>query len=201
MGDTLSLNLTQGFSTAEKVTDVSGRGVGMDVVHTNISKLNGAIDINTKLGEGTKVTMKLPLTLAIVTGLKIEVWDEEYIVPFGSIIETIKLEESAFTKIEEKWVIRFRDSVINTLYLDDWFGVEKLEQEERQELYAVIVAVAEFRYAMVVTGLKGQEEAVIKPLGQVLGRIPGIAGGTIGGDGHITLILDIPELVQSMGLG
>ena len=91
--------------------------------------------------------------------------------------------------------------MINTLYLDDWFGVEKLEKEEHQELYAVIVAVAEFRYAMVVTGLRGQEEAVIKPLGQVLGRIPGIAGGTIGGDGRITLILDIPELVQSMGLG
>jgi two-component system chemotaxis sensor kinase CheA len=201
MRDKLNLIFRPGFSTAAKVTDVSGRGVGMDVVHTNISKLNGVIDLETKIGEGSKVTIKLPLTLAIVTGLKVEVWDEEYIVPFGSIIETIKLDESELTKVEDKWVIRFRDSVINTLYLDDWFGAEKQEQGEDQELYAVIVAVAEFRYALVVTGLKGQEEAVIKPLGQVLGRIPGIAGGTIGGDGRITLILDIPELVQSMGLG
>ncbi|MCK4577880.1 MAG: chemotaxis protein CheA [Candidatus Marinimicrobia bacterium] len=198
--DKLNLIFKPGFSTAAKVTDVSGRGVGMDVVHTNVSKLNGSIDIETKIGVGSKMTIKLPLTLAIVTGLKVAVWDEEYIIPFSSIIETVKLDKSALTKVEDKWVMRFRDSVVNTLYLDDWFEV-KSKRNEDQEYYAVVVSVAEFRYALVVTGLKGQEEAVIKPLGQVLGRIPGIAGGTIGGDGVITLILDIPELVQSMGLG
>lgn len=197
----LNLIFRPGFSTAEKVTDVSGRGVGMDVVQTNVSKLNGAIDIETKLGEGTRITIKLPLTLAIVTGLKVAVWDQEYIIPFSSIIETVKLSETELTKIEEKWVIRFRESVINTLYLDEWFQVEHDQEKTDRELYAVVVSVAAFRYALVVTGLKGQEEAVIKPLGQVLGRIPGIAGGTIGGDGRITLILDVPELIHQMGLG
>ncbi|MEE9464522.1 MAG: chemotaxis protein CheA, partial [Candidatus Neomarinimicrobiota bacterium] len=199
--DKLNLIFRPGFSLAEKVTDVSGRGVGMDVVSTNISKLNGAIDIETKVGIGSRITIKLPLTLAIVTGLKVAVWDEEYIIPFGSIIETVKLDQSALTKVEDKWVIRFRESVINTLYLDEWFNVNSEEKNGDQEYYAVVVSVAEFRYALVVTGLKGQEEAVIKPLGQVLGRIPGIAGGTIGGDGRITLILDVPELVHQMGLG
>ncbi len=199
--DKLNLIFRPGFSTAAKVTDVSGRGVGMDVVSTNIKKLNGAIDIETKVGVGSRIVIKLPLTLAIVTGLKVAVWDEEYIIPFGSIIETVKLDQSALTKVEDKWVIRFRESVINTLYLDDWFSVPVSKDQQDQEYYAVVVAVAEFRYALVVTGLKGQEEAVIKPLGQVLGRIPGIAGGTIGGDGRITLILDVPELVHHMGLG
>ncbi len=197
----LNLIFRPGFSTAAKVTDVSGRGVGMDVVQTNVNKLNGAIDVETKLGEGTRITIKLPLTLAIVTGLKVAVWDEEYIIPFSSIIETVKLSESELTKVEEKWVIRFRDSVINTLYLGEWFKTERDQDKTDQEYYAVVVSVAEFRYALVVTGLKGQEEAVIKPLGQVLGRIPGIAGGTIGGDGRITLILDVPELIHNMGLG
>ena len=199
--DKLNLIFRPGFSTAAKVTDVSGRGVGMDVVSTNIKKLNGAIDIETKVGQGSKIVIKLPLTLAIVTGLKVAVWDEEYIIPFGSIIETVKLDTSALTKVEDKWVIRFRESVINTLYLDDWFSVPVDKDKKDQEYYAVVVSVAEFRYALVVTGLNGQEEAVIKPLGQVLGRIPGIAGGTIGGDGKITLILDVPELVHRMGLG
>ena len=199
--DKLNLIFRPGFSTAAKVTDVSGRGVGMDVVSINIKKLNGAIDIETKVGQGSKIVIKLPLTLAIVTGLKVAVWDEEYIIPFGSIIETVKLDTSALTKVEDKWVIRFRESVINTLYLDEWFSVPVDKDKKDQEYYAVVVSVVEFRYALVVTGLNGQEEAVIKPLGQVLGRIPGIAGGTIGGDGKITLILDVPELVHRMGLG
>jgi two-component system chemotaxis sensor kinase CheA len=195
----LNLIFKAGFSTAEQVTDVSGRGVGMDVVHTNISKLNGVIDVDTRIGEGTRITIKLPLTLAIVTGLKVNVQDEEYIVPFTSIIETVKIGDEDLTQVENKWVIRFRDAVVPTLFLDEWFQVPSKENEH-QERYAVIVAVAEFRYALVVTGMQGQEEAVIKPLGQALGRIPGIAGGTIGGDGLITLILDVPELIYSMGM-
>ncbi len=197
----LNLIFKPGFSTAAEVTDVSGRGVGMDVAYTNISKLNGVIDIDTKLGEGTRIIIKLPLTLAIVTGLKVGVWGENYIIPFGSIIETIKLQASDLTKVEDKWVIRFRDSVVNTLFLDEWFKVPSPENKDELEHYAVIVSVAQFRYALVVTAMKGQEEAVIKPLGQSLGRIPGVAGGTIGGDGEITLILDVPELIHHMGLG
>ena len=197
----LNLIFRPGFSTAAKVTDVSGRGVGMDVVHTNISKLNGVIDIETMPGKGSRITIKLPLTLAILTGLKVNVWGENYIIPFSSIIETVKLAKSDLTKVESKWVIRFRDSVVHTLFLDDWFQVPGRKSVEDQEFYAVVVAVAEFRYALVVNGMRGQEEAVIKPLGQALGRIPGISGGTIGGDGLITLILDVPELIYHMGLG
>jgi len=197
----LNLIFRPGFSTAAKVTDVSGRGVGMDVVHTNVSKLNGVIDIDTKIGAGTRVIIKLPLTLAIVTGLKVNVWNENYIIPFVNIIETVKLKRTELTKVENKWVIRFRDSVVHTLFLDEWFQVPGRDEASEQEQYAVVVSVAEFRYALVVSGLKGQEEAVIKPLGQALGRIPGIAGGTIGGDGLITLILDVPELIYNMGAG
>ena len=197
----LNLIFKPGFSTAAEVTDVSGRGVGMDVVNTNVSRLNGVIDIDTKLGEGSRFTIKLPLTLAIVTGLKVSVWDENFIIPFSSIIETVQLQESDLTKVEDKWVIRFRDTVVNTLYLDDWFKIQAPDDSEEHQYYAVIVSVAQFRYALVVTGLEGQEEAVIKPLGQALGKIPGVAGGTIGGDGEITLILDVPELIHHMGLG
>ena len=199
--DKLNLIFKPGFSTAKKVTDVSGRGVGMDVVHTNVSKLNGAIDVATKLGQGTSFTIKLPLTLAIVTGLKVSVWDEDYIIPFNSIIETMQLAESDLTKIEDNSVIRFRDSVVHTHFLEEWFKAKPPANRSDYGSYAVVVAVGGFRYALVVTGLKGQEEAVIKPLGQVLGKIPGIAGGTIGGDGRITLIIDVPELVHHMGLG
>ncbi|MCH8326955.1 MAG: chemotaxis protein CheA [Candidatus Marinimicrobia bacterium] len=197
----LNLIFKPGFSTAAEVTDVSGRGVGMDVVNTNVSKLNGVIDIDTTLGKGSRFTIKLPLTLAIVTGLKVAVWDENFIIPFSSIIETVQLKQSDLTKVEDKWVIRFRDTVVNTLYLDDWFKVKSPDDDKEHQYYAVIVSVAQFRYALVVTGLKGQEEAVIKPLGEALGKIPGVAGGTIGGDGEITLILDVPELIHHMGLG
>ncbi|UCH61794.1 MAG: chemotaxis protein CheA [Fidelibacterota bacterium] len=197
----LNLIFKAGISTAAQVTDVSGCGVGMDVVHTHISKLNGIIDVDTKIGTGTRITIKLPLAPAIVMGLRVSVWEEDYIIPLTSIIETAKVMDEDLTKVEDKWVIRFQDSVVPALFLDEWFLIETIGKDEHSERYAVIVAVAEFRYALVVTGLKGQEEVVIKPLGQALGRIPGVAGGTIGADGLITIILDVSGLICHMGLG
>ncbi|UCD38753.1 MAG: chemotaxis protein CheA, partial [Fidelibacterota bacterium] len=197
----LNIIFRTGFSTATKVTDVSGLGVGLDLVHANVSKLNGTIDIDTKIGAGTRITIKLPLTPTIITGLKAGVWDEDYIIPFANIVKTVSLNKSDIARIQDQRVFQFRDSEMPALSLDEWVRVPGRPERGNQKQYAVVVSVAEFRCALVVTGLKGQEEVVVKPLGQALGRIPGIAGGTIGGDGLITLVLDVPELISHIGAG
>ncbi len=184
-----------GFSTAKVVTDVSGRGVGMDVVHSNISKLNGTVDIKSEIGKGTTFKVKLPLTLTIQSGMVVSIYDEHYIIPLTNILETIKLEDDILFAIKGNEVIRLRDAVLPIIRLDDLLKVpEKLVNGSVQ--YVVVVSVAEKQIGLVVSNLIGQEETVVKPLGRAMGKVPFIAGATIRGDGQINLILDVPEIIE-----
>ncbi len=182
-----------GFSTAEKVTGVSGRGVGMDVVKTNIEKLNGIISIESEVDKGSVFKLKLPLTLAIIQALLVDVSGEVFAIPLVSVIETVRINENEIHNFEGREVLKLRDSVLSLVRLDDVFG---LEGSFSQDLYVVVVALAEKRIGLVVDRLVGQEEIVIKSLGEYLSGNVGIAGATIMGDGKVRLILDVSGVME-----
>jgi len=182
-----------GFSTAEKVTGVSGRGVGMDVVKTNIEKLNGIISIESEVDKGSVFKLKLPLTLAIIQALLVEVSGEVFAIPLVSVIETVRINETEIHNFEGREVLKLRDSVLSLVRLDDVFG---LEGSFSQDIYVVVVALAEKRIGFVVDRLVGQEEIVIKSLGDYLSGNVGIAGATIMGDGKVRLILDVSGIMD-----
>ena len=184
-----------GFSTAEKVTNVSGRGVGMDVVKTNIEKLNGIIDIDSELGKGTVIKLKIPLTLAIIQALMVGVQEEFYAIPLASVLETVRISELDIYTVEGKNVMRLRDEVLSLVKLSDIFGVESTI-ENRGFTYVVVLSLAEQKLGLIVDELVGQEEIVIKSLGEYLQDVEGIAGATIRGDGRVTLIVDVGVLMQ-----
>ncbi|RKY78183.1 chemotaxis protein CheA [candidate division KSB1 bacterium] len=200
--DAIQLIFEPGFSTADQVSDLSGRGVGMDVVRNNIRNLNGIIDVQSEYGKGSTFILKLPLTLAVIQALVVKVAKEIYAVPLASVVETIRISEQDIQTIDHKEVIRHRDSVIPVLYLDRLFNVIRSQDEyetSRKIKYVVLIAIAEKRYGLIVDHLLGQEEVVIKSLGDYLGNVPGIAGGTITGDGRVRLILDtanVADIVQ-----
>ncbi|NPA15297.1 MAG: chemotaxis protein CheA, partial [Deferribacteres bacterium] len=189
----LNLIFLPGFSTAEKVTDVSGRGVGMDVVKTNIEKLNGTIEINTELGKGTQIIIKIPLTLAIIQALLVKVADEIYAIPLVSVVEAVKISQDEVQTVEGKEIIILRDSVLPLVKLADVFDIPA---EEEVSPYVVVLAIGERRFGLVVDSLIGQEEIVIKSLGNYLTNIEGISGATIMGDGRVTLIVDVAGLAN-----
>lgn len=193
--DILQLIFEAGFSTAEKVSNISGRGVGMDVVRTNIRKLGGIIEMNSEVNLGTELILKLPLTLAIMQALMVQVEDDTYAIPLASVIETIKIEENDLKNVNQKEVIYHRDSVIPLLRMKDIFMVkDNAESNGKTSEYMVLVGAGEKRFGLVVDRLLGQEEVVIKSLGDYLGNIPGIAGGTITGDGRVRLIVDCANI-------
>jgi two-component system chemotaxis sensor kinase CheA len=181
-----------GFSTAKVVTDVSGRGVGMDVVRTNIEKLKGIIDIQSERGKGTAIIIKLPLTLAIVQGLLVEARNELFILPLASVLETVKIARADVASINRKEVIRLRDTVLPIVDLHSIFfrGASSIDLAKMTNSYVVVLGLAEKRIGLVVDHLIGQEEVVIKSLGEFLGQTQGIAGATILGDGRVRLIVD-----------
>lgn len=172
-----------GFSTAAKVTNVSGRGVGMDVVKTNIEKLNGIIDIESEVGKGTVMKLKIPLTLAIIQSLLVGTQEEFYAIPLASVLETVRVPIDDIYTIDGKNVLRLRDEVLSLVRLSDVFGVSKVF-DGGDQTYVVIIGVAEAKLGIIVDTLVGQEEIVIKSMGDYLQNIPGIAGATIRGDGR-----------------
>ncbi len=186
-----------GFSTAEVVTDVSGRGVGMDAVKNKIESLGGMVDVETKINEGSKFKIRLPLTLAIIQALLVEVAKEIYAIPLGSIDSTINLEPSDIKTIQNREVILLRGQIIPIIRLADVLQIPRAESEDSGELFVVIVHMGEFRAGIIVDNLIGQQEIVIKSLGKLLAGIKVIAGATILGNGQVALILDIGSLVQS----
>ncbi|GLI37768.1 chemotaxis protein CheA [Geobacter hydrogenophilus] len=192
----LDLIFLPGFSTKEKATDLSGRGVGMDVVRTNIKKLNGIIDIKSELGQGSEFILKLPLTLAIIQSLLVEVEDETYSLPLAAVLETLRVEEREFHTIGGQEVLKLRDSVLPLMRLQKIFNVAPSERS-RVACYVVVVGVAEKRVGLVVSRLLGQQEVAIKSLGKYLANLPGIAGSTILGDGRVTLIIDPAGLMEN----
>jgi two-component system chemotaxis sensor kinase CheA len=178
-----------GFSTKEKTTDLSGRGVGMDVVKTNIKKLNGLIEIKSTKGLGSEFILRLPLTLAIIQSLLVEVVNEIYSIPLSSVLETIRVDQRKFHLIGGQEVLKLRDIVLPLIRLQKVFHVQPLGDAD-DFCYVVVVGAAEKRMGLVVTRLVGQQEVAIKSLGNYLANIPGIAGSTILGDGRVALIID-----------
>jgi two-component system chemotaxis sensor kinase CheA len=178
-----------GFSTKDKATDLSGRGVGMDVVKTNIKKLNGLIEIKSTKGVGSEFILRLPLTLAIIQSLLVEVVGEIYSVPLSSVLETIRVDQRQFHLVGGQEVLKLRDIVLPLIRLQKVFNVQQ-RGEVDDFCYVVVVGAAEKRMGLVVTRLVGQQEVAIKSLGNYLANIPGIAGSTILGDGRVALIID-----------
>jgi len=183
------------LSTAKVVTNVSGRGVGMDVVKTNIEKLNGIIDVDSEVGRGTVIKLKIPLTLAIIQALLVGAQEEYYAIPLASVLETVRIPLDEIYTIEGKNVLRLRDEVLSLVRLSDIFGVKQV-YEGAEHTYVVVIGLAESKLGVVVDTLVGQEEIVIKSLGDYLQGIEGIAGATIRGDGRVTLIIDVAALMN-----
>jgi two-component system chemotaxis sensor kinase CheA len=184
-----------GFSTAQDVSQVSGRGVGMDVVKTNLRRLNGSIDIESTLGEGSRFVMKLPLTLAIIQSLLVKVGHETFAIPLHSVTEVINLADNEVHTIQGREVMHHRDRVLPLLRIGESLEVDGYERDAR-DAYVVVVAIAHHRLGVVVDGLVSQKEIVIKPLGEYLKNVPGVAGSTILGNGSVILILDVGEMIR-----
>ncbi len=186
-----------GFSSKEKISDISGRGVGMDVVKTAINTLNGSIDIDSELGKGTKITIKVPLTLAILPTLMVGVAGHPFALPLASVNEIFHLDLSRTNVVDGQLTIIVREKSIPLFYLQNWLAPQAGRVEARKgHGHVVIVQLGSQRVGFVVDTLIGQEEVVIKPLDKLLQGTPGMAGATITSDGHIALILDVPDLLK-----
>lgn len=212
----LSFIFHPGFSTAKTITDTSGRGVGMDVVKLAISRLKGIIDIQTSLGVGTKFIIKLPLTLAIIQVLLIKINTQTYAIPLSSVTESFKLDTEKIEIVDGQEVTQLRNVVLPILRLNDTFRIGDEEEVQTESLspkkgdageslqvgedhkFVVVLGLAEKKIGLVVDGLLGQQEIVIKPLGRYLLNVPGFAGATTLGDGRVVLILDVVRLVESL---
>jgi two-component system chemotaxis sensor kinase CheA len=189
-----------GFSTAEQTTDVSGRGVGMDVVRRNIKELGGKIEVRTERGRGSRFIITLPLTLAIVDGQSVAVGSETYIVPLTSIIESMQLKQAHVSRLGGRGeVFAFRGDYLPVIRLHEVFGIEPRARELHEGL-VVIVEGDGRRVGLFVDDLLGQQQVVIKSLESNYGHVEGVSGATILGDGSVALILDVPGLIRVTSL-
>lgn len=201
LSDEEAINLIwqPGFSTAEKVSEVSGRGVGLDVVHKNIERLNGSVQVFSVLGQGTEFRIKLPLTLAIIRSLQVQVSETTYCLPLGSVVETDRIPSDSIQTVRGRQVIIKRGEVIPLIHLTDAFLLERESGWTLpEELFIVIVTVMNRHYGIVVDNLIGEGDVVIKPLGKFIGDVPGVSGATIMGDGDVAIILDISSLINTV---
>ncbi|SMB93833.1 two-component system, chemotaxis family, sensor kinase CheA [Thermanaeromonas toyohensis ToBE] len=194
--EALDLIFLPGFSTSERVTDVSGRGVGMDIVKAHLEKINGTIDIQTTPGVGTCFTIKLPLTLAINRSLLVTLEDQVYALPLANVVEIIEVEPQQVRRIQQQEVVVLRGQVLPLVHLARALGIKRNYRFGTHKTAVVIVGLAEKRVGFIVDTLIGEQEIVIKSLGNYIGKIPGIAGATIMGDGRVALILDVHSLLS-----
>lgn len=196
--DTEAFNLifAPGFSTKQEISDVSGRGVGMDVVKTKITQLNGSIEIQSKLGEGSRIVIKVPLTLAIMPTLMIMLGRQTFALPLVSVNEIFHMDLTKSNVVDGQECVTIREKAIPIFHLKNWLVHGEFGTEALDEAHVVIVSVGTQRVGFVVDQLIGQEEVVIKPLGKMLHGTPGMAGATITGDGTIALILDVPSMLK-----
>jgi two-component system chemotaxis sensor kinase CheA len=192
--EVLDLIFLPGLTTSETVTEISGRGVGMDVVKRNVSRLSGMIDIQTETGVGTTFILTLPITLAIIKALLIEAGGRRFAVPLGSVLEILRVRPDQIETIEQREVMAIREETVPLLRLSEAF--EFPVAGDQTTLFVVLVGLAERRMGIVVEGLKGQQEIVIKPLGKRLAETPGIAGATELGDKRVVLVLDVESLIE-----
>ena len=193
--DCYNLIFAPGFSTKTEISDVSGRGVGMDVVKTKISQLNGSINIYSTKGQGSKIVIKVPLTLAIMPTLMVMLGNQAFAFPLVNVNEIFHLDLSTTNVVDGQEVVIVRDKALPLFYLKRWL-ISSAEHEEQREGHVVILSVGTQRIGFVVDQLVGQEEVVIKPLGKMLQGTPGMSGATITGDGRIALILDVPSMLK-----
>ncbi|WP_455926387.1 chemotaxis protein CheA [Pseudomonas putida] len=193
--DCYNLIFAPGFSTKTEISDVSGRGVGMDVVKTKISQLNGSINIYSAKGQGSKIVIKVPLTLAIMPTLMVMLGNQAFAFPLVNVNEIFHLDLSRTNVVDGQEVVIVRDKALPLFYLKRWL-VSSAAHEEQREGHVVILSVGTQRIGFVVDQLVGQEEVVIKPLGKMLQGTPGMSGATITGDGRIALILDVPSMLK-----
>ena len=186
-----------GFSTAESVTDISGRGVGMDVVRKNIQALGGNIEILSELGKGTTISIHLPLTLAIIDGQSVAVGEETYIVPLVSIIESVNITEDILNKVAGKGeTFRLRNQYIPIIRMHEIFNVQPKNKIRSNEGVIVVVERQGVLCGLFVDELLGPHQVVVKSLEANYRRVEGVSGATILGDGSVALILDVPGLVR-----
>lgn len=191
----LNLIFLPGFSTAEQVTDVSGRGVGMDVVRTNIRKINGTVDLESEVGKGSQIIIKLPLTIAIIQALMVEVERSIFAIPLSTVIEAVRISRHDIKTINGREVLHLRDRVLPLIRLAQEFDIPT--DSERERFYVVVAALGDRRVGVVVDELRSQEEVVIKSIWDYLETVKGVSGATITGEGKVVLILDTSELVQN----
>ncbi|MBA5868747.1 MAG: chemotaxis protein CheA [Nitrospira sp. CR2.1] len=191
----LNLIFLPGFSTAEQVTDVSGRGVGMDVVRTNIRKINGSVELESEPGKGSQIIIKLPLTIAIIQALMVEVEKSIFAIPLSTVIEAVRISRTDIKTINGREVLHLRDRVLPLIRLAQEFDIPT--DAERERFYVVVAALGDRRIGVVVDELRSQEEVVIKSIWDYLETVKGVSGATITGEGKVVLILDTSELVQN----
>lgn len=197
--EAFELIMAAGFSTAEVISDVSGRGVGMDVVKSMITRLNGSIEIDSVPGQGTQIKIRVPLTLAILPTLMVAFGEDSYSIPLTSVQEIFDFEDENTNRIDGQVMVQLRDRSIPLYFLKEWLAPElpeKAKEGEDEHDKVVIVNVGGQRIGLVVEQVRGQEEVVIKPLGVMLQKLSGYAGATITGNGSIALILDLPGVLQ-----
>ncbi|WP_439135654.1 chemotaxis protein CheA, partial [Pseudomaricurvus sp.] len=194
--EAFALIFAPGFSTKKEISDVSGRGVGMDVVKTKITQLNGSIEIHSAMGEGTRISIKVPLTLAIMPTLMIMLGRQTFALPLVSVNEIFHMDLTKTHVVDGRECVTVRDKAIPVFHLKRWLVNDAINDDCVNEAHVVIVSVGTQRVGFVVDQLIGQEEVVIKPLGKMLHGTPGMAGATITGDGTIALILDVPSMLD-----
>ncbi|OVE70635.1 hypothetical protein CCS79_01290 [Clostridium diolis] len=194
----LNLIFLPGFSTAKKITEVSGRGVGMDIVKSNINKINGIVDIDSEVNKGTKMTIQLPLTLAVSRGLLVKSMEENYIIPIDNIIETVKIPKNNVYEFNNKHFAHLRGEIIGIEWLSKFLLIDRLENNisKAEELNIVTITNGVEKLGLVVDKLLNEQEFVIKALSDSLGEIPGISGSTLLGDGKVVLILNSGDIIK-----
>jgi two-component system, chemotaxis family, sensor kinase CheA len=191
-----SLIFMNGVSTAEKVTEVSGRGVGMDVVKTNVSNVGGSISVESKLGHGTTIKIRLPLTLATIDGILISSGGLIYVVPISAIVEILKIKSDQVQGVMGREVIRLRENVIPLIRLHDRFSSDNVQNQLAAEFNVMVIKVGDKLSGLIVDQVLEPQESVVKSLGKFIGSLRGISGATIMGDGQVALILDTATLVK-----
>ncbi|WP_273205058.1 chemotaxis protein CheA [Marinobacter subterrani] len=194
-----NLIFAAGFSTKDQISDVSGRGVGMDVVKTKIGQLNGQLSVESELGKGSRIIIKVPLTLAIMPTLMIMLGDQSFALPLVNVVEIFHLDLTKTNIVDGRECIVVREKVFPLFHIKRWLVRDNGAREVPANAHVVIVAMGTKQVGFVVDQLVGQEEVVIKPLGRALQGTPGMAGATITGDGRIALIIDVPSLLQHYG--
>ncbi|AGC68770.1 chemotaxis protein CheA [Thermoclostridium stercorarium subsp. stercorarium DSM 8532] len=190
----INLIFHSGFSTSQTVSDISGRGVGLDIVKSHVEKLNGIIDVETCAGAGTRFIIKLPFTLAILKGLLVKIGDETYAIPMNNVIEIVRKTNNEIESVNGQAITVIRDKAIPLVWLHDYFGIPR--GEEKRNVLVVLLGIAERHFGLVVDGLIGNQEIVVTNLGSYIGKVEGISGATILGDRSVACILDVAGILD-----